>query len=110
MRPHQRDVLPCRQCGNQVVLPTAQMKRDYNVTVSCPHCRAVDLAANIMGQAIYNRLKERGHSDLKPFTPQPIDPVRIISGKDGFETIIRRNKKGGERLYSRRMRKPRIPK
>jgi hypothetical protein len=105
MRFNYPDILPCRQCGNQVALPAREMKRDFNITVTCPHCGFVDLAFNIVRKLIHNRLEELGYGDSQPFTPEPIDPVTIIPSEHGFETVIRRNKKGGARMYRRRTRK-----
>jgi len=107
MRTHGSLALPCRQCGKQVSFSEREVKRNANLIATCPHCGFVDLAMNIVGHAVYNRLKKLGHGDLKPFTPEPIDPVIVIPGKNGFETVIRRPKKGGARLYTRKIKSPR---
>jgi hypothetical protein len=104
MRSNRALVLLCRQCGNQVSFPAREANRDANFTVTCLHCGFIDLTMNITGQAIYNRLKELGRTNLKEFAPQPIDPISVTTLEDGSEIVVRRYKNGREHVRHRTRR------
>ncbi len=105
--PPNRDFVPCPQCGEQIPFRWGECKRNANLVLMCTACGLNDLALNVLRTAVYERMKELGHTDLKPPTPLPIDPVTVFQGKDGVEVVIRRYKNGREMLYHRRAkRKP----
>jgi hypothetical protein len=95
MTPHRSLALPCRQCGKQVSFLQREANRNANYIVACPHCGFIDLAMNIVGKAVHDRMNKLGRPGSKPFVPEPIDPVQVLPGEDGFEFVIRRPKKGG---------------
>jgi hypothetical protein len=105
----QKDLVPvaCTQCGEEQSFPWRDVKGNANLVLRCVRCGTDYLAFNAVRTAIYERMKELGHATLKPPTPLPIDPVTVFPSQDGLEVVIRRNKRGGERLYYRRAkRKP----
>jgi hypothetical protein len=103
MKAH-RTLISCPECGEQLPLLWREIKRNQNLTITCLKCGLVYLAFNAVRLAIYNRLKELGHTVGKLPTPEPIDPVRIFPAEEGFEWVSRRYKTTGPSLYRRRIR------
>jgi hypothetical protein len=97
----------CTECGEEQSFFYRDAKGNANLVLKCSRCGVDYLAFNALRTAIYERMKEVGHATLKPPTPLPIDPVTVLPGGEGFEVVIRRNKKGGERTYTRRTKRQR---
>jgi hypothetical protein len=97
----------CLQCDEPAELPGA-WRRNANLTMTCPNCGLVHLALNAVRLQVHHGLKARGISNHeKPPTPLPIEPVQLFPNPDGkTESVIRRNKMGGEKFYTRKV-KPR---
>ncbi len=103
--PPNRDLVPCPKCGEQMPFRWGELKRDANLVLTCTACGLNDLGLNIVQTAVYERMKELGHTDLKPPTPEPIDPVTVLPAKDGSEIVIRRYKNGRQAIYHRRAKR-----
>jgi hypothetical protein len=102
----ERVPVTCTECSEEQSFPWRDVKKNANLILKCARCGVEYLAFNAVRTAIHDRMKELGRTDLKPPTPLPIDPVTVLPAKDGLEVVIRRNKKGGERLYHRRAKRP----
>jgi hypothetical protein len=100
-----RDLVPCPKCGEELQFRWGEVKKNSHLTLACPACGLHDLAVNIIQMAVYERLKELGHTKLGPPRPQPIDPITVMSRENGYEVVIRRYKNGRERMYSRKARR-----
>lgn len=95
--------VPCPKCGKQALLPRV-WRRDANLTITCGVCGHIHLALNAVRLRVHDALVQRGIRaiDNRP-APLPIAPVEVVPSAGGTsELVIRRNKKGGERIYYRR--------
>jgi hypothetical protein len=64
------------------------------------------LAFNTVRLQLHHVLKARGFPNHEnPPTPLPLDPVQVFPNPDGkTEFVIRRNKRGGEPGYTRKVK------
>jgi hypothetical protein len=95
----------CPQCSEPAELPIT-WRRDANLTMACASCGFVHLALNAVRLQVHHVLKARGVSNHEnPPKPLPLDPVQVFPSSDGkTEFVIRRNKRGGERGYTRKVK------
>jgi hypothetical protein len=100
-----KDLVPCPECGATAELPSG-WRRDANLTMTCASCSYVHLALNAVRLQVHNLMKARGWSEHEdPPKPLPIEPVQVFRSLDGeTETIFKRNKRGGERAYTRKVK------
>jgi Zn ribbon nucleic-acid-binding protein len=100
-----KDFVPCPQCGEPAELPSA-WRRDANLTMTCGSCGHVHLALNAVRLQVHGMMKARGFSDqAEPPTLLPIEPVQIFPLPDGkTEVVYRRNKRGGETMFTRKVK------
>jgi hypothetical protein len=72
--------------------------------MTCGVCGHVHLALNAVRLQVHNTLVQRGiRATDNPPAPLPIAPAQVVplAGRIS-ELVIRRNKKGGERIYYRK--------
>jgi hypothetical protein len=100
-------VVSCPKCRTSVSLPLRQIRRNYNLVLTCSECGEVHLAMNAVQLATYEGLKARGVPVGEPPAPQPIEPIRVFPSRDGkTEAVFRRNKTTGETVYTRKVKAP----
>jgi len=91
------------RCGELAVLPN-ERRRNANLTLTCK-CGNVHLALNAVRLDTYLALKARAIKKVgdKPSTQLSIESIQVFLSMDGkTETVFRRNKRGGERMYTRK--------